>query len=306
MLYNTHLATLIRVVEAGSFRRAAEQMRVSPSAVLKQIGLLETELGVSVFDRSRKGVTLTEAGESLYRDAKFIVRYCDEASSRARESEHWTSSIVRVGCSAMTPGGYLARFWRKLHKRIPDIRIHLMMYYNTHADTTRILHEIGNDVDIVPGFFDEAFLETRHLKAMKLAELPLRIAVSRAHELAVKESLTMADLAGEKLLLPERGTIEDVDRLRDELETHHPEIGIRDFDLYRRDVFYSCQNEEGVLLCTDIWQTASELLKILPVEDWDYHLSYGLLYSPEPTEKTARLIAAAEELLSEAKERGFL
>ena len=56
MLYNAHLDTFITVVEAGSFRQAAEQMNISPSAVLKQIGLLEKDLGVTVFNRSRKGV----------------------------------------------------------------------------------------------------------------------------------------------------------------------------------------------------------------------------------------------------------
>ena len=85
MLYNAHLDTLIRVVEAGSFRQAAEQMHISPSAVLKQIGLLEKDLGVTVFDRSRKGVTLTKAGESIYRDAKFIVSFSDEATKRVKD-----------------------------------------------------------------------------------------------------------------------------------------------------------------------------------------------------------------------------
>ena len=86
MLYNAHLDTLIRVVEAGSFRHAAEQMNISPSAVLKQIGLLEKDLGVTVFDRSRKGVSLTKAGESIYHDARFIVKYCEEATERVRKA----------------------------------------------------------------------------------------------------------------------------------------------------------------------------------------------------------------------------
>ena len=298
MLYNTHLGTLIRVVEAGSFRRAAEQMRVSPSAVLKQIGLLETELGVSLFDRTRRGVTLTEAGESLYRDAKFIVRYCDEAGSRARESEIWTSSIVRMGCSPISPTAVLTRLWKKVHEKLPELRVHLISYYNTHADTTRMLHEIGRDIDIVPGFYDERFLKEYHLKALKLKELPVRIAVSRSHVLSRKERLTLGDLDGEKLLVPERGRNRAMDRLRDELEEKHPHIGIRDFDLFRADIFYSCQNEEGLMICTDIWEAASELLKILPV-DWDYSMSYGLLYSPEPSEKTKRLLGAVEEILAE-------
>lgn len=86
MLYNAHLDTFIRVVEAGSFRQAAEQMNISPSAVLKQIGLLEKDLGVTVFNRSRKGVSLTKAGESIYKDAKFIVKFCDGAAERVRKA----------------------------------------------------------------------------------------------------------------------------------------------------------------------------------------------------------------------------
>ncbi len=86
MLYNAHLDTFITVVEAGSFRQAAEQMNISPSAVLKQIGLLEKDLGVTVFNRSRKGVSLTKAGESIYKDAKFIVTFCDDAAERVRKA----------------------------------------------------------------------------------------------------------------------------------------------------------------------------------------------------------------------------
>ena len=70
MLYSNHLETFITVVESGSFRGAAEKIGISPSAVLKQISLLEQDLKVAVFDRSRRGVTLTEAGESIYRDSK--------------------------------------------------------------------------------------------------------------------------------------------------------------------------------------------------------------------------------------------
>lgn len=298
MLYNTHLATLIQVVEAGSFRRAAEQMHVSPSAVLKQISLLETELGVSLFDRTRRGVKLTEAGESLYRDAKYIVRYCEEAGGRARESENWTNSIVRMACSAVVPAALLTRLWKQLHVKVPDIRIHLIPFYNTHADTLRILHEVGQEIDLVPGFYDERFLKEYHLKALKLKELPIRIAVSRNHGLAGKDSLTLKDLDGEKLLVPERGRFRSFDSLRDEIETEHPGIGIRDFDMFRRDVFYACQNDEGLLICTDIWETASELLKVLPV-DWDYSISYGILYGDEPTEKTKRVLEAVKEIVTE-------
>lgn len=85
MLYNSQLDTLIRVADSGSFRQAAAQLEISPSAVLKQIALLEKSSGVTIFERSRNGVVLTKAGESLYRDAKLIIAFCNDAETRARK-----------------------------------------------------------------------------------------------------------------------------------------------------------------------------------------------------------------------------
>ena len=58
-MYNHQLDTFIRAAEAGSFSKAAEQMFITPTAVIKQINLLEDALDVKLFDRSHRGLTLT-------------------------------------------------------------------------------------------------------------------------------------------------------------------------------------------------------------------------------------------------------
>ena len=97
MLYNVHLDTLIRVVETGSFRGASEKIGISPSAVLKQISLLEQDIGTKLFERGRKGVVLTEAGKSVYDDAKYMIQYSKEACERALErpvkTRMWSGSV---------------------------------------------------------------------------------------------------------------------------------------------------------------------------------------------------------------------
>ena len=65
MMYNPQLDTFICVVEAGSFSKAADKLYISPPAVIKQINLLESSLGVKLFERSHRGLTLTNAGHSL-------------------------------------------------------------------------------------------------------------------------------------------------------------------------------------------------------------------------------------------------
>lgn len=64
-MYNPQLDTFLAVVEAGSFNKAAERLYISPPAVIKQINLLESSLGVRLFTRTHRGLVLTEAGRSL-------------------------------------------------------------------------------------------------------------------------------------------------------------------------------------------------------------------------------------------------
>ena len=78
-MYNPQLQTFIRVADAGSFNKAAEESYITPTAVIKQINLLETDLDVKLFERSHRGLTLTKAGQSLYNDAKYIIRYCKDS-----------------------------------------------------------------------------------------------------------------------------------------------------------------------------------------------------------------------------------
>lgn len=74
-MYNPALSTFITVADSGSFTKAAEQLYISPTAVMKQMNTLERHLDVKLIERTTSGVRLTDAGESLYRSAKFIIDY---------------------------------------------------------------------------------------------------------------------------------------------------------------------------------------------------------------------------------------
>jgi DNA-binding transcriptional LysR family regulator len=63
------------VADSGSFSKAAEELHISPTAVIKQINLLESYLDLRLIIRTHRGITLTEAGKSLYKDAKYIIQY---------------------------------------------------------------------------------------------------------------------------------------------------------------------------------------------------------------------------------------
>jgi Transcriptional regulator len=71
-MYNNQLDTFIQVADAGSFSIAARNLYISPTAVIKQINLLESNLKLQLFVRTHRGLSLTAAGKSLYKDAKYI------------------------------------------------------------------------------------------------------------------------------------------------------------------------------------------------------------------------------------------
>lgn len=98
-MYNPQLETFLRVADAGSFNKAAEQAYITPTAVIKQINLLEADLDMKLFERSHRGLRLTKAGLSLYNDAKYIIQYCRDSVVRAKNAMQKDENVIRIGTS---------------------------------------------------------------------------------------------------------------------------------------------------------------------------------------------------------------
>ena len=281
-MYNPQLETFIKVADAGSFNKAAEQSFITPTAVIKQINLLEAGLGVALFDRTHRGLTLTKAGKSLYRDSKYIIQYCRDSVVRAKNAMQQDEQIIRIGTSPMTPAQVLLALWPKIHEHYPNMKFQLVPFENTPENAKEILANLGQNIDIVAGIFDETLLDLRKCKGFELMRNPICYAVSINHPLAEKDKLKVTDLYGENLMLIHRGWSHYVDKLRDDLWMNHPQIKIIDFEFYNVSVLDQCENSNDILMAIDSWQSVHPLLKIIPVE-WDYSIPYGLLHSPEPT-----------------------
>lgn len=292
-MYNPQLETFIRVADAGSFNKAAEQAFITPTAVIKQINLLEADLGVQLFERTHRGLTLTKAGKSLYRDSKYIIQYCKDAVIRAQNAMQEGEHIIRIGTSPMTPAQVLIELWPKIHERCPDIKFQLVPFENTPENAKEILANLGQNIDLVAGIFDDTLLDLRKCRGLELTREPICCAVSLDHPLAEKEKLSISDLYGENLMLMHREWSNYVDKLRDDLWMNHPQIHIVDFDFYNVSVFNQCENSNDVLMAVAPWSSVHPLLKIISVE-WDYSIPFGLLHSPDPSSTVRRVLEAVQ------------
>ncbi len=295
-LYNPQLDTFLRVADAGSFSKAAEEMYITPTAVIKQINLLEGSLGVMLFIRTHRGLHLTEAGKVFYQDAQYIVEYCQKAARNVQRAAKQDEMQIRIGTSAMTPSHFLKELWPQIHQRCPDIRFEFVTFENTPENAREILGHLGRHIDIVPGVFDDHFLKSRGCSAMELSREPLCCAVPVTHPLSRKEKLSIHDLYGKRLMLIRRGWNSEVDALRDRLLKDHRQIQIVDFDFLSSQMFEQCERTGDLMMTIPYWFQVNPLIRVIPV-DWDCNVSFGLFHAVKPSQAVERFLLEAKAIL---------
>lgn len=94
------LSAFIAVVEAGGFSAAARRTGESQPAISKAIAALEKRLGVALFNRSTRSVTLTDQGQRYYDRTKPLVDEMDDADSELTSSTHNVSGLIRIAVAS--------------------------------------------------------------------------------------------------------------------------------------------------------------------------------------------------------------
>ena len=200
----------------------------------------------------------------------------------------------------MTPAQVLVDLWPRLQEYCPNVKFQLVPFENTPENAREILANLGQNIDVVAGIFDETMLSLRRCAGLELSREPICCAVSVHHRLAEKDRLTVQDLYGENLMLMRRNWSHYVDLLRDDLWKNHPQIHIVDFDFYDVAVFNRCENNNHVLMAIENWRYVHPLLKILPV-DWGYAIPFGLLHSPAPSLIVEKFLQAVQKASAQSK-----
>jgi DNA-binding transcriptional LysR family regulator len=115
------------VAEAGSFTRAAETLNLSQSAISRQIGALEEEIGTPLFHRHARGLVLTEQGELLQESARIIARQLAAASSQLTESKAEPAGPLRVTATQGFGSFWLASHMKEFLELYPEITLSLLV-----------------------------------------------------------------------------------------------------------------------------------------------------------------------------------
>jgi DNA-binding transcriptional LysR family regulator len=294
-MYNPMLDTFIIVADDGSLTRAAEHLYLSPTAVMKQMNALERHLDLKLFERTPSGVRLTPAGEVIYRDAKFMMDYSKKSIAEANAAAHAYDTTFCVGTSLLNPAKPFMDLWYRVNQSFPNYKLHLVPFEDDHAGILSEIEQLGEKFDFLIGVCDsKAWLSL--CQFLPLGRYKKMVAVAREHRLATKDHVDIQDLYGETLMMVSRGDSGVNDRIRADLEQHHPQIQIEDTpQFYDLSVFNRCAETGHVLLTIECWQDVHPGLVSIPVH-WDYSIPYGLLYSFHAPEDVLRFVQAAKNV----------
>lgn len=135
-----HLRYFVAVAEELHFRRAAERLHIAQPAVSQQIRNLEAELGVELFCRTQRRVTLTPGGEALLEEARRVLAQADIAQRAARHAHERALGQLRVGYLPDAFPAVVPRLLRRFSAGAPGITLRLET-----GSSRRLLEDVRED-----------------------------------------------------------------------------------------------------------------------------------------------------------------
>jgi DNA-binding transcriptional LysR family regulator len=195
-----HLRYFVAVAEERHFGRAAERLRMAQPPLSQQIKAFETELGARLFERNRRKVELTAAGTALLEEARDILARAGEMGRLARAAAAGEAGRLDIAFTGSVPfNDVMPSILGAFRRRYPDVRISLREM-STGSQIEALAEgrlDIGfarpADSNLPPG-----------VVARRILREPLMLVLPSDHPLAGRSRLSMAEVAGEGLVMNPR------------------------------------------------------------------------------------------------------
>lgn len=276
MLSLYKLEIFAAVVNAGSFSAAAQRLYMTQPAVSQHIQDLEHSLGISLFVRGRRGVSLTSAGETLYEYTERILRLVAEAEGKVTNVEHLTSGQLTLGA---TPGvsTYLLPDWlHGFRDKYPQLNIALQTSVTSVNIAGVMEHKL--DLAFVEGELDK--LERKGLAHVILRPVDMVVAVGPSHAWGKRDTVTLDMLDQQPFITrqPHSRTRVWIDGVLEEQGVHPNIVG--EFD-NQEAIKQAVMSNMGVSILPDYTierEHAAGLIRILPVDGLILQRQLKLIY----------------------------
>ncbi len=125
------LNTFERAAYYGNFTRAAHELCISQAAVSRQIGILEEQLGIKLFIRNNRGITLTPQARPLYETLHSSIEKIKQSVGRIQKREQNSQQRLSIALDSALAGTWLKQRFFQFRERHPDIQLELQLITNT-------------------------------------------------------------------------------------------------------------------------------------------------------------------------------
>ena len=194
-----HLKYFVAVAEEMHFGRAAKRLHIAQPPLSQQIMNLEEELGIKLFDRTRRTIQMTDAGTYFLKEARQLLLHVEQAAETARRIYRGQAGRLTIGFVGSVVHTFLPEGLRIFRERFPDVELSLQEL-NT-AEQINSLHAGRLDVGFL--YLDA---QDSELASQVLTRAPLMVVLPNKHALAGRKSLNIRELAQEPFIANTRSS----------------------------------------------------------------------------------------------------
>jgi DNA-binding transcriptional LysR family regulator len=194
-----HLKYFVAVAEELHFGRAAKKLNIAQPPLSQQIMNLEEELGIKLFDRSRRAIRMTAAGSHFHKEARQVLAHVEQAADAARRIHGGKAGRLAVGFVGSV-----------IHTFLPE---GLRLFRERFAEVELVLHEVNTAEQMVSlhaGRIDVGFLymsaQDPLLASKTLTRAPLLAVLPDRHPLSGRRSVHIRELAHEPFIANTRSS----------------------------------------------------------------------------------------------------
>lgn len=279
-MYNHALDTFVRAAELGSFSKVAEESYISPSAVIQQINHLEAELNVRLFNRSKKGVALTPAGQYLLLESKALIQRSNDVRTHLSMFAEHAGGTVLFGSNQFHMPRLIYDYWPGFAALNESNTLSSYSFSESGSD-------IRSDTDLIEGVYFEEPIWQGNFTFHPISKTSLSLLVSEKSPLAQHKILTEIDLRSSVVINIVHGLSDACDKLTADLSEKG--ISVEEVKIYSTSVMIESLENGKVVVIPDCWKDFHPHSKMIPFIR-EYELPYGFFLSKTASSAARRFL----------------
>lgn len=186
------LRYFLKVAKSLNFSLASQELHISQPGLSQQISTLEKEIGLKLFNRTTKKVTLTEEGEYLYKKLSPSFENIEVVVNEISNKKIIPQTIIRISTVPSAASTWLPNLFKALHKELPEVEI-----YVQETSSVKAIDDVKQQrshIAFIRTPIDNKQLTDQGIKFIEFTRYPLQAVVSLNHSAANRDSIDLYEL----------------------------------------------------------------------------------------------------------------